>query len=236
MIALRAWLAGRTSGARLRDSERGISMSELIIAMMLFTIVLAVVAGMYMSLTRASNLSRAIDGSTRTASNALNELAQVIRNGTAVPKANSVIPIPAFDLAGKESLTIYSLVDTAAPTMAPVKVSFTVNAKRQLIETRAVAKLVAGYWVWPGLTAPTTRNLSGSLVVPLDGISLFRYLDETGAVIPPDASGKLTTAQLERVMAVSITMRVEADAGAPGKIIELKNTVGVPNLGNVRSI
>lgn len=208
--------------------ERGMSMSELIVSMAVFAILLTVVAGLFVGLSRATALSRALDGSTRVASNALNELALVVRNGTTVPQSGNTTPRSAFSFAGTEELTIYSIVGEAA-VLSPVKVNFTVNAQRQLIETRSLPKEVGGYWVWPGVSAPTKRNLSGALVV--SEVALFTYLNASGVAITPPAGGSLTDEQLALVTAVRITIRVEADAGAPGRIIELKNTVGVPNLG-----
>lgn len=220
-------LSFRRRLASVKD-EAGLSMSELIVSMAVFAVLLTVVAGLFVGVSRATALSRALDGSTRVASNALNELALVIRNGTTVPQSGNTTPRSAFSFAGTEEVTIYSIVGVGA-VLSPVKVTFTVNAQRQLIETRSLPKDVGGYWVWPGVSAPTKRNLSGSLVV--SDVALFTYLNAAGGTISPSGGGSLTNEQLALVTAVRITIRVEADAGAPGRIIELKNTVGVPNLG-----
>ncbi|AWB87230.1 PilW family protein [Mycetocola zhujimingii] len=225
-----AVLAARAAAER----DRGISLIELIIAMVLLSIVTTVVAALLISLTNAATMSRGIDASSKTASNAMNDLALVIRNGSTVPVKNNIIPLAAFVAGGPESLTIHSILGGSGLSLSPVKVKFTVNAKRQLIEQRWTAKVTDGYFSWPADAAMTSRNLSGSLLIPKDEERpLFTYLDEKRNPIEMSAGNQLSAPNLGKVRSVLITMRVEAEGGAKGQIIELENIVGVPNLGEV---
>ncbi|GHD47196.1 type II secretion system protein [Mycetocola manganoxydans] len=230
-------MAVRTRVARARTgTERGITMVELLVAMLLLSIVMTVVIALLSSLTKAASMSQGIDASSKTASNAMNELALVIRNGASVPVRNNIVPLAAFAAASPESMTIHSVLSSTGSVLAPVKVGFTVNAQRQLIEQRWTASVSDGYYSWPASATVSTRNLSGSLLIPeAGGTSLFTYLDSTGTPIPMGAGNKIIAANLEKVRSVIITMRVEAEGGAAGEIVELVNTVGVPNLGEVRT-
>lgn len=216
------------------DDERGMSMSELLVSMLIFSVLLTVVAGMYVSITRSSNQSQAIDASTRVAANAMNEVSLVIRNGTTIAQSGTTDLISAFPEATSDTLTVYSILDSTSAGLTPVKVKFWINEDRELIETRWTATRSGDYWTWPTGTSSTSRNLSGSLLVSEDK-PLFTYLDESGAKISGGSGGTLGSDQRAKVTSVSITMRVEAaDGGADLRTVDLDNVVGVPNLGNVR--
>ncbi|SEB40840.1 hypothetical protein SAMN04489806_0469 [Paramicrobacterium humi] len=209
-------------------------MSELLVSMLVFSVLLTVVAGMYVSITRSSNQSQAIDASTRVAANAMNEVSLVIRNGTTITQASTTDLIAAFPEAKSDSLTVYSILDSTSAGLTPVKVQFWINADRELIETRWAATKTGEYWTWPSSTPSTSRNLSGSLLVSEEK-PLFTYLDEAGTKITGGTNGTLSPDQRAKVTSVSITMRVEAaDGGADLRTVDLDNVVGVPNLGNVR--
>lgn len=211
-------------------------MVELVVSMLLLSIVMTIVVSLLMSITNAAALSQGIDASSKTASNAMNELAQVVRNGATVPVKNNIVPQPAFVSAAPESLTIHSVLDSSGSMLVPVRVGFTVNAKRQLIEHRWTASVTDGYYTWPTGVAVTSRNLSGSLLIPeAGGTPLFTYLDSLGNRLAMGTDNKLTAANLAKVRSITITMRVEAEGGATGEIIELVNTIGLPNLGEVRT-
>lgn len=231
MIALRKGL----SSLRL-TADRGITMVELLVSMLLLSVVMTIVVALLVSITNAAALSQGIDASSKTAANAMNELAQVVRNGAPVPVKNNIVPQPAFVSAEPEALTIHSVLDSAGSILVPVKVGFTVNAKRQLIEHRWTATVSDGYYSWPTGAVMKSRNLSGSLLIPeAGGTPLFTYLDSLGNPLTMGTGNKLTAANLAKVRSVTITMRVEAEGGATGEIIELVNTIGVPNLGEVRT-
>lgn len=219
---------------RQNPADDGLSLIELIVSMMVFAVVLTLVGSLFWGMSQTSAQARAIDASSRTSANAMNELALVIRNGASVPKLGQTAPMPAFSVASRESMVLYTVISGSGSSLAPVRVSFSVNASRQLIEVRTKAVESSGYWTWPGSAPSTSRNLSGALIVSTDAAPLFRYLDGQGVIIAGNAAGTLATADLEKVASVEITLRVQAEGIASGRTIELKNTVTVPNLGNVR--
>jgi prepilin-type N-terminal cleavage/methylation domain-containing protein len=219
---------------RTTSADDGLSLIELIVSMSVFAVVLTLVGSLFWGMSRTSSQARAIDASSRTSANAMNELALVIRNGAMVPKLGETTPLPAFSTASREQMVLYSVISGSGSSLEPVRVSFSVNSARQLIEVRTRGVYGGGYWTWPGSAPSTTRNLSGALIVSTGTEPLFRYLDGQGEAITGNAAGTLATADLERVASVAIILRVQAEGVAEGRIIELKNTVSVPNLGNVR--
>jgi Tfp pilus assembly protein PilW len=224
-----------------RRGDAGISLVELLVAMMLLGLIMAMVTGLFISVSKTVALGQAINDSSRVASNAANELSRVIRVGTTLSVSGTTIASPAFLSAGRESVTFYSNVDVnmatsvAVRSAQPTMVRFDLNSNRQLVESRWTATAAGRFWTFPATTTTpnSTRNLGGPLTAPTGAESpLFTYFDETTPVpvqIATPASGSMSGADLKRIASVRITIKVPSP-NASGNPATFTNTIVLPNL------
>lgn len=214
---------------RAHRDDRGLSLAELLVAMMMFGIIMTVVMSLFVSTARAVSTARTTDENTRAASNGMNEIARIVRAGTANPVQGSSVPDPAFVEAGREALTVYAFVNLTNSENRPVMVRFSLNAQRALVEqTTQAVSAGNGYWRFTGAT--TSRVLATGVDVRAGAEPwLFTYLRSDGTSLTPDASGALTAAQRALVASVQVTLDVRG-GGSRDPGVVLQNTVGMPNL------
>jgi prepilin-type N-terminal cleavage/methylation domain-containing protein len=215
--------------ARRRDDD-GVSLTELLVAIMVFGIVLAVVSTTFVSLTKATAQARAIDGNTRVASNVMNDLARTIRAARTIPRTDGT-QAASFTAASTEGLTLTSAVNTAdSSTTVPRQVTFRIGSDRTLVSSSIVATTVTGGFYQ--FTSPaTTRTLGGAVVTTASsGTPLFGYLDFAGDPLAPDASGTLSATQLSSIAAVTITLTIDRTSTLTSQAVTLQNTVSLSNL------
>ncbi|ROS50400.1 type II secretion system protein J [Frigoribacterium sp. PhB24] len=213
-----------------RGDDRGVSLAELLVAIMVFGIVLAVVSTTFVSLTKATAQARAIDGNTRVASNAMSALTRTIRGARTVPLAAGS-EAAAFSVATRESLTVYTAVNTDDSfSTTPRRVSFTVQADRALRESTVVATaLPPSYWQFVG--AGRTRTLGGQVATPQAvGTPLFSYVDFSGNPIAVDAAGAVPAASLPSIASVTVSLTVDRTSTPSSQAVTLQNTIALTNL------
>lgn len=220
------------SRLRISDARRdaGLSLAELIVAMMVFGIILAVVTTTFISLTKATAQARGIDANTRVASNVMNEVSRVVRAARTIPTPGGT-EATSFSLATTESLTLTTAVNGAdSLTTVPRKVTFGVAGDRRLVETTVVGTpLKTDFWQF--VSTPTQRTLGGSLVTGTSGgTPLFTYYDFTGAVLTPDAGGALSATQLPAIAAVQVSVTIDRTATKSSQAVTLQTTVSLSNL------
>lgn len=226
-------------GAEPADRETGITLVELLVSMMLLGLIMAMLSGLYLSATKAVSFGQSMDGSTRVASNAANELSQVLRFATTLKVTGVRDPRAAFVAAGRESVTFYSNVDVnAAASVAvlpskPTRVRFEINSARALIESRWTATPSGSAWIFaaPTTTPNSSVNLGSRYVTPpASGAPMFSYLDGTGVAIATPPTGSMAPADLNRIAAVRITVRVQGTSGNSAGPVIVENTIALPNL------
>ena len=130
-----------------RTGERGITLIELLVSMIIFAILLTLVGSAFSTVSKAVTISGQINNNIGFSSLGMNEISKVLRFAATNPVLNQPIDNPAFVVAKPETLTVYSYIDATASSPAPTEVTFSLNGSRQLVETRYSAYSVAsGYW------------------------------------------------------------------------------------------
>lgn len=219
------------------EPDRGISLAELLVAVMLTVISGLIVLSLFLSSTTAIAIGGAAHSDTGTASNLMNSMSRVIRSG--VLNQDAGVSNPPLIVAKPTSLQMYSLVDMAAAgPMRPVKVELTVNAAGELVEKRWQASLAAdGSWTFPA-SAPLilNRTLPGKILASGAGnpSDLFSYVKADGSVLVAPAGG-LSAAQLAEIVAVKVSVAVRASTNTGKNPAVISAQVGMPNLGISRS-
>ncbi|KPG86987.1 type II secretion system protein J [Frigoribacterium sp. RIT-PI-h] len=210
--------------------DAGLSLAELLVAMMVFGIIVAVVTTTFISLTKATAQARGVDANTRVASNVMNEVSRVVRAARTIPTPGGT-EATSFSLATTESLTLTTAVNGAdSLTTVPRKVTFGVAADRSLVEMTVVGTpLKTDFWQF--VSTPTKRTLGGSVVAPASSDApLFTYYDFTGAVLTPDSGGALSATQLPAIAAVQVSVTIDRTATASSQAVTLQTTVSLSNL------
>lgn len=240
----------RQSLRRLRDDDSGISLVEWLVAMFIFGIVITLIANLYVSTTKAMDNAQNTNQNTRSASNAMNEMARMIRAGTDNPVAATGFGTPppnnpAFVYARNESVLFYAFVNLTGTAQQPIQVRLRIDATtRRLTEDIWPAiSLGNGYWSFPSeTTTPQRTRILADVVAPQTGSApwTFRYLDVTNTPIATGAGvtgGVANTATaLASIASVQITLTILTRLGVTTHSVSLQNTVGLPNLGLNRTI
>ncbi|GAB2979892.1 PulJ/GspJ family protein [Frigoribacterium salinisoli] len=225
MSALRTLLA---RAARARRGDDGISLAELLVAMMVFAILMAITGGFMVSAMRASTQARAIDESTRTATNAMTAMTRNLRAATDNPVKDVNLPAPAFETLLGSEVVFYAYVNLASSDATPVKVRYWLDGRSLKESTTQSRRTVAGFFLFTGTT--TTRTVATSVVT---GTNLFAPVGATGADLP--LATLTTEAALRQVAAVRVRVQVGDSATSP-TATTLVNTVGLPNLDLARTL
>ena len=225
---------------RTLSDASGYSLIELITAIALLSLVLALITGLFVSTTKSTALAQSMDASTRVATNAMDEISRVLRVGSTLSVSGSTTPNPAFVYADKEAVVLISNVDVnpyASVLTLPPKptlVAFSLDSGRQLWERRWTPTASGTYWTVPNYqtaTPASSRSLGGTVLAPVAGEDpFFIYLDSTGAPIAVPATGGLSATQLASIASVKVTLRIRAISAKAGNPVVINNTVLLPNI------
>jgi len=212
-----------------RNSDAGLSLIELLVAMLLLGVFLTMISSLYLSASRSLGHAKLLTANTRQVSNGMNEVARVIRAATENPVPGNPLPDPALVEATPEAVTLYAYVNLNTPTQQPVKIRLSLDADRRLVETRwAATVLSGGYFEFS--SEPESSRIIAETVAP--GSTAFGYRDAAG--LPLLGSGGdgtlLTSIELRSVASVSVSLTVQATMSDARSAVTLRNTVGMPNV------
>jgi len=240
-------LQARDALKKVRDqAESGFSLLELIVAMSILAIAMALIAGLFISFTNNFTEARSLNDSTNVAAVGMNEVTKVIRAGTIIDVATGTDK-PIFLKAEKEEVILHSYMADSSVNPAPILVRLAVNTDRKLTEERWNATKVGEQWTFPALvltpapskiatTAASNNVIASKLIAPTaaqvtaGAKYLFTYLDINNQPI----ATPVATAQLGNIASVQVTMLVQADATSRAAPVMLRSRVGLPNLTSSR--
>jgi hypothetical protein len=203
--------------------------------MLVFGIVSVLIVSLYASTLKTVSVASNVNVNSSAASNGMNEMARVIRAGTANPVRGQTLDNPAFAVAKGNELVMYAYINLASSEQTPVMVKFHVEGGNLVESTWPATSLGEGYWQFPDpavTIAASTRVLASGIVSPSTLFS-FRRADDTA--LPATASG-LSLDDRRLVAAVTVTISIQGDDRDAASRVTLRNTVGVPNLGIERSL
>jgi len=227
------------SSARPIRADRGFSMTELIVAIGLFSILATLIITAFTTFSTTFNRDRSSTSNVNMAAAGMNELTRVIRGGTSVPLSVGN-ELPVFESANRESLVLHTYLDTDALAPVPMKVRFEVNSTtRELRETRWTAypnPAAPRYWLFRTASDNGARLVASRIIAPAAGeTAMFSYyrIDPTtrNDALMPIPTGGFNTAQLLEIVAVEVTVKVQTDTTNRADPMTLVNRVGIPNLG-----
>lgn len=227
----------------LRHSEQGITLIELLVAMMLLGILLTVVASLYVSSLNAVSLGRSVTNNTKQVSNAMNEATRVIRAGTENPLTPPATPAPAFVAAKKDDIIMYAFINLQSAEEQPQMIRLWVDRTTgNFRESRWAATKVTGTtrWTFPSNPCTATNVPAGCVApastvtlataVPASATTIFQYFQKNGDPITTPTTG-LVEADRKLVSSVKVTLTIQTSLTDNSNPVSVENTVGMPNLG-----
>jgi Tfp pilus assembly protein PilW len=220
-----------------QGSDDGISLIELLVAMMIVVVLSTIVIGFYTSTVQSLATANTINRNTEQASNGMNETAREIRAATSNPVAGQQLNDPAVVQGTNETLVIYAYVGLqSSSAQLPVMVRLRVDATtRNLMEdVWPATQNAAGYWIFPSIaTTPTTTRLLAGTVAQQSGSNpyLFTYIagNAPPLVVP---TGGFSLAQRNSITSIKITLTIQNSLTNATRQVTLQNTVGMPNLNH----
>ena len=235
-------------GRRLRRDDDGLTLIELLVAIILLGVLLTIVASVYISSLSVVALGRDLTQNTKVAANAMNEASRVIRAGTDNPRVPPTIPDPAFVIAKRDEVLMYAFINLTSAAEQPQMIRIRVDRTTgKVIESRWPAVQSADKrWQFPanpcvtvnnpvGCAAPTQNSVLAQTISPQGtGATalpdVFSYLDADGNAITQTSAG-LSLADRRKVSAVRVSISVQTSLTDKSNAVLLENTVGIPNLG-----
>ena len=206
----------------LASRDRGFTMAELLVTMMLMSIISAVVLSTVVIVGRNVVRDQAKGDSLDIARVGMNRVSKAVRAGTEVP-VNGSSNLPAFAEIGPETLTVYASLGSA-----PTKTQYTIDAQRQLIETQWAADTSnAPYYTFA--TTPRVTEIASQ--IPASS-GLFKFYDANGALVSPQTTTDPTVLSLVRSVEINLMVNSNPTQNVPP--VSINSTVVLPNLGVVK--
>jgi Tfp pilus assembly protein PilE len=205
---------------RLRREEDGLTIIEMMVTLLLMGIVGTIMFASVVSVTQTLTHSQANSDSLDIARVGMNRLAKAVRSGMSIQQ-NGSSDLPPLVSMAPNALTVYASLGTV-----PAKVTYSIDANRQLVESW-YAGVAASSPYWTFSATPRTEVIARQ--IPVTAPALFTYLDVNGDPVTNQTSTNV--ADLALVHAVAITLTIDSNPAKGGGPVTLANTVFMPNQG-----
>ena len=215
MTTVRSALRRRMTGPR----DAGLTLAELMVTLVLMGIVGTLMLSATVMVSRTVTNTQASGDSLDIARIGMNRMARSIRAGIEIVRSGQANQ-PAIDTMGANTLVIYSSLGAS-----PTKITYAIDANRNLTETVVPAGGTSPYWTFTGTPKTTTIAYK----IPVGAPALFSYLDANGNVLSTQSATDDATTGL--VKQIQITLQCDANPGRGVGPVTLTNTVVLPNLG-----
>jgi type II secretory pathway pseudopilin PulG len=223
---------------RSGDAQAGITLAELLVATFLLGLMMTLLMTVVVTTSRTFTEDRAAGDSVNIATVGMNEISRNVRAGTEIRRSGGATNLPVFEQAATERVVLHSYIDAESIDPRPIKVTFSINASRELVETRQPAVAGSGpYWTFVPATHPTASSkVVTRQITP--GSNLFRFYPADNPATPANESdvalvvpaGGLSEADRRRIVTVEVRLSVQADLTQRADPVVLQNRIGLPNL------
>lgn len=221
----------RTALRRLRTEDRGTSLTEMLIVMLILGIVIAAAASLSIMLTRANGQNIARQDQIDAARVAVERMSKTTR--TAVKPSQLLAncnatcnQVEAFMQGGNLSMKFYANLDNTKNTVGPSQITYTIATSGPtagvLVEKVQIPDSATptsnGYQYCnaeaAGASAACKARMSTRQVVAgvQTSAAVFTFYGPDGARLTPASNGSLTATDLDRVLSVEIALTVQSDS------------------------
>jgi prepilin-type N-terminal cleavage/methylation domain-containing protein len=205
---------------RLARGDRGLTLAELMVTMVLMGVVGTIMITTVASVVKTVTHNQANADSVDIARIGMNRLTMNIRSGMAIQQSG-LADLPALAEIAPNKLTVYASLGPV-----PTKITYSINTNRELVE-QWYPGVAASNPFWTFATTPRTTVIARK--IPTTAAAMFTFLDGTGAPLAIQTSTNVN--DLALVRSVRIALTVDIDPARGGGPVTLSNTVVLPNLG-----
>jgi prepilin-type N-terminal cleavage/methylation domain-containing protein len=208
------------------NPDDGFSLVELLVAMLITGIVLAMAGAFFVNISRLTSWSGKDREATGQAALALDAIRAIVRVAADNP-TSATNTDPAILIAKPSQLTLTAFSNTSVATAAPSKVTLAIDASGYLVVTRQSGTQGSdGYWTFSP-TSTSSRVAGPFSLTP--ATSFFTYLNTAGAVMSSPSG--LSLAQRKTITFVRSTTTVDStNAGGAADPVVVTTSIGMPNL------
>jgi len=211
---------------RAKSADEGITLIELMVAAFLSTLIMVAICTMFVVVAKQTIASQGARLSTADASNIVNVVSTTIRASIDNAVQGSDVPDPAVVSGTSTSVIVISYTDAGPSFETPLQIRYQIVGGR-MTEDRWKPTIVNGYAVFPAVTTtPYQSRTLGNVVVNTALEPLFRYFDSSNNELIPGPTG-LSLAQRQATSSVKFDVKVLANNSQ--QVVEVQNTVGMPN-------
>jgi hypothetical protein len=212
--------------------DEGITIIELMIAAFLSILIMAAICSLFIVVAKQTVASQGTRLSTADASNIVNVVSTTIRASINNSVQGSDTPDPAVVYGSSKAVVVISYTDAGPSFETPLQIRYQIVGGR-MTEDRWKPTIVNGYAVFPAVTAtPYQTRTLGNVVVNTAAEPLFRYYDSAtptpNELVPDPTTHILSLAQRQATVSVRFDVKVLADTSH--EVVEVQNTVGMPNM------
>jgi prepilin-type N-terminal cleavage/methylation domain-containing protein len=203
-----------------RSGDRGMTLSELMVTMVLLGIVGTIMASAVVTVTNTITKTQARADSLDVSRLGMARLTKNVRSGMAIQQAGAADK-PPFAEIGPNRMTLYASLGPV-----PTKITYYINSNRELVEQWYTGNAASNpYWTFT--TTPRTTVIARK--IPAGASPLFTYYDYNGALLSTQTSTNAN--DLAQVRSVKIELTVDVDPARAGGPVTVSSTVVLPNLG-----
>lgn len=231
-------LQDRRERVRAGERDRGMSLVELMVTMVVTGLVAAMTAALVIGVQQTNQANTVRQDQIDAARVSTERMSKTLRssakpNQVAACTGTGVCVDEAFLRGRQFSVEFYANLNNAGNRIGPSQVTYTVatsgSTAGQLVETvqRPMSNVpsATGYVYCtsgPGCAATKSTQVLARNVVTTSG-AVFQYYDSKGVKMTPVGSGTLTAAQLKTLQSIEIVVRIQdgsGDGAAPTTYIQ----------------
>ena len=210
-----------------READRGFSLPELIVTMMLLGVAMTVIVSLFVSFSSVFNRERESTDNVNQAALIMDASTKVIKAGTPLGAVTSTgSPRPAFITANDKSIELYSNVSDTSDNLAPIRVKLAVDGDK-IVESRWKAQSSTEPWTFAMSGAPDSKRTLGTGVVSTRPVFTYHSLDGSPIASP------VPTAKLGLISTITVSVTTKTGSGRADPVT-LTNQVRLPNLPTAR--
>lgn len=206
---------------RLHRDQRGITLVELLVAMLITSLLLTLVGSFFVSMLKAQRTVSSVNESTRQGTTSMTQVSRYLREASRW-QVTKTTNRAAFESASATSMQFYSGVDLSTSRAGLTKVTIDVQGTKLRMQLQRGDCPASGYCTFTG----TTKTVVLADVVRTSGANsaLFGYVNAAGDAISP------TSATLDSIRSVDVTLKVGSTSGAAANDTTFQATINLRNL------
>ncbi|MCS5512013.1 prepilin-type N-terminal cleavage/methylation domain-containing protein [Curtobacterium flaccumfaciens pv. betae] len=206
---------------RLHSEQRGITLVELLVAMLVTSLLLTLVGSFFVSMIKAQRTVSSVNDSTRQGTTSMTQVSRYLREASRV-QLTKTTNLAAFESATATSMRFYSGVDLSTSRAGLTKVTIDAQGTKLRMQLQRGDCPANGYCTFTGTTK--TIVLADVIRTSAGTSPLFSYRNAAGGVVTP------TAATLDSIRSVDVALTVGSVTGTTANDTTFQANINLRNL------